>query len=318
MCPAPVEDRWETKENANEQNSDSGAIAEEQEERVLSAGLFPPEATPGSGSSSTEAQEDREAREEDMEEDYDSLNRGSTAAASSSIPQRPDAAVRDGDGSSQSACEDKQQETEFSFEETLFVFDWDDTLLPSTWLQRQGLRLDDGSSVSDWHKGQLLQVANTAIELLCNAKRSGTVVLVTNAERGWIELSCLKFLPSLLPILENVKAVSARTSFETRSVTSPLEWKVRAFAREINGIWGQESPHRLESRKNIFSVGDSVHEREAMFRATAKVQECRSKSLKFVERPDITQICKQHTLVNGCFDRVLHHDGNLDLCIKCT
>jgi hypothetical protein len=33
------------------------------------------------------------------------------------------------------------------------------------------------------------------------------VVLVTNAERGWIELSCQKFMPTLFPSLENVKAL---------------------------------------------------------------------------------------------------------------
>lgn len=38
------------------------------------------------------------------------------------------------------------------------------------------------------------------------AKQLGTVVLITNAERGWIELSCQKFLPTLFPALESVKA----------------------------------------------------------------------------------------------------------------
>ena len=37
------------------------------------------------------------------------------------------------------------------------------------------------------------------------------VVLITNAERGWIELSCQKFLPTLFPVLESVKASSAHS-----------------------------------------------------------------------------------------------------------
>merc|ERR1711920_30017 len=101
----------------------------------------------------------------------------------------------------------KRLEGNFTMAETLFVFDWDDTVLPSTWLQRQGLRLDGASKVSQWHREQLAVVAESAIEILSNAKKCGTVVLVTNAERGWIELSCQKFLPTLLPQLENVKTV---------------------------------------------------------------------------------------------------------------
>ncbi|CAJ1449625.1 unnamed protein product, partial [Effrenium voratum] len=96
--------------------------------------------------------------------------------------------------------------SEFDYdEETLFIFDWDDTVLPSSWVQGQGLRLDESSEVLAWHREQLSQVAAAAAETLRLAKQLGTVVLITNAERGWIELSCQKFLPTLFPVLESVK-----------------------------------------------------------------------------------------------------------------
>jgi len=206
----------------------------------------------------------------------------------------------------------------FSLEETFFIFDWDDTILPSCWVQSQGLRLDEESQVSDFQREQLSQVANLAMETLRAAKEHGTVVLVTNAERGWIELSCQKFMPTLYPILENVKILSARTTYESREVSSPLDWKVHAFKSEILRVFGEEAMSEPARRKNVLSLGDSMHEREALLRATASLPNCRSKSLKFVERPDIGQICKQHSLITGCFDRIIHHDGNLDLCIRCA
>lgn len=63
--------------------------------------------------------------------------------------------------------------------------------------------------------------------------------------------------------------------------------------------------------------GDSVHERAALLRATIELPNCRSKSIKFVERPDIDQMLKQHALVTSSFDQIVHRDGNLDLCINC-
>lgn len=206
----------------------------------------------------------------------------------------------------------------FGAEETVLIFDWDDTVLPSTWVQCQGLRLDEGSELSKWQRGQLTEVANAAAETLRMAKQLGTVVLVTNAERGWIELSCQKFMPTLYPSLENVKVLSARTTYESPELASPLDWKLRAFESEIQRIYGPETLPSPERRKNVLSLGDSVHEREALLRATAPLPNCRSKSLKFVERPDIVQICKQHSLVTSCFDRIVQHDGNLDLCIRCA
>lgn len=206
----------------------------------------------------------------------------------------------------------------FSPEETILIFDWDDTILPSTWVQQQGLRLDEESTPSDVQRQELNEVARAAMETLRIAKQHGTVVFVTNAERGWIELSCQKFLPTLYPTLENIKLVSARTLYESATVVSPIEWKINAFNAEIALFFGDDVECDATRRKNCLSLGDSMAEREALLRVTSKLPNCRSKSLKFVERPVIGQICKQHALILGCFDKIVQHDGNLDICIKCA
>mmetsp|Transcript_23160 Transcript_23160/g.61017 ORF Transcript_23160/g.61017 Transcript_23160/m.61017 type:complete len:362 (-) Transcript_23160:124-1209(-) len=205
----------------------------------------------------------------------------------------------------------------YTKEETLFVFDWDDTVLPSSWIQAQGLRLDDASKTNQWQRERLAEVATVAAETLRLAKLHGTVVVVTNAERGWIELSCQKFLPTILPLLENLRMVSARTTYEGPRAPSPLDWKLRAFDVEIERVYGFEAMEDATVRKNVLSLGDGAHEREAVMRSTQSLPNCSAKSLKFVERPDISQIVKQHTLISGCFDQIVQHEGNLDLCIRC-
>jgi len=210
-----------------------------------------------------------------------------------------------------------QTDDKIRAEDTFFIFDWDDTVLPSTWVQRQGLRLDTASQPNEEQRELLAEVATAAGKTLRAARQHGTVVLVTNAERGWIELSCQKFLPTLSPTLENMKLVSARTTYECPQCSSPLDWKLRAFEAEINHYFGSDAMMDQSKRKNVLSLGDSVHEREALLRATTSAPNCHSKSLKFVERPDISQICKQHELITNCFDRIVHHEGNLDLCIRC-
>merc|ERR1712113_631447 len=96
---------------------------------------------------------------------------------------------------------------------------------------------------------------------------------------------------------------------ELQGYTSAFDWKYRAFEREI----------RPSERcwDNVLSFGDSAHEREALIRATQTIPRCRTKSLKFVERPEIEQLLRQLKLLNGCMDDVVLHDGNLDLCIQC-
>jgi len=222
--------------------------------------------------------------------------------------------VNQSDEDSDSEADVGEDGHRFSVEETILIFDWDDTVLPSSWVQDQGLRLDADSSPTPAQQQQLAELARFAAKTMRMAKKLGTVVLVTNAERGWIELSCLKFLPALYPSLESVKLLSARTEYETPNLPSPFDWKLKAFSSEIARVL-QTDTHK---RKNVLSVGDSSHEREALINATLSLANCRTKSLKLVERPSIDQLCKEHCVVRSCIKRVVHHDGNLDLCIRPT
>jgi hypothetical protein len=201
----------------------------------------------------------------------------------------------------------------FTAEQTLLIFDWDDTILPSTWIQRQGLRLDDASMPTAEHQRQLAAYAQVAIRTLRAAKRHGTVVLVTNAERGWIELSCRKFMPSLFPVLESIKILSARAAYEKPGVTLPSMWKVLAFRSEISNF---SSPLAPDWSRNIISFGDAMHERNAVFQATNEMKNCYTKSFKFMEQPDLEQLRKEHKLIYWCLRHIVNHDGTLDLRVQ--
>ena len=115
------------------------------------------------------------------------------------------------------------------------VFDYDDTILASSWLAQNNLRLDGNEPVPLEAQKQLAQLATSAAKLLQHAQAYGEVVIITNAETGWVELSAKKFMPSLLPILAKTRVISARSTYECQ-YSSPLEWKVRNKASLLNTI----------------------------------------------------------------------------------
>eukprot|EP00451_Oxyrrhis_marina_P000852 CAMPEP_0204269086 /NCGR_PEP_ID=MMETSP0468-20130131/15575_1 /ASSEMBLY_ACC=CAM_ASM_000383 /TAXON_ID=2969 /ORGANISM="Oxyrrhis marina" /LENGTH=222 /DNA_ID=CAMNT_0051244429 /DNA_START=54 /DNA_END=722 /DNA_ORIENTATION=- len=197
----------------------------------------------------------------------------------------------------------------FSQSETILIFDWDDTILPSSWLAKQGLGLDEESVVSEAQREELKALEVEAAGTIEEAVRCGEVVLVTNAQAGWIEMSCAKFFPGLKPVVDKLRVASARTMYESASLQSPFEWKFHAFSQEI-------ASSVARGCLNVISVGDSQHEREAIIRATQGIDEIRTKSLKFVERPEIDQLRRELGLIRGCLGQVVQHDGNLDLCIR--
>uniref|UniRef100_A0A0G4G6J2 Uncharacterized protein n=1 Tax=Chromera velia CCMP2878 TaxID=1169474 RepID=A0A0G4G6J2_9ALVE len=128
----------------------------------------------------------------------------------------------------------------FSKEATLAIFDWDDTVLPTTWLSENGLYAWLDESCTEPFPGdieaQLSQLADSALSMLKEARRSGYVMFVTNADEGWVELSCRKYLPKLWEYLqaEPIRVVSARSTYERQGISSPFEWKLIAFENEIS------------------------------------------------------------------------------------
>jgi hypothetical protein len=202
----------------------------------------------------------------------------------------------------------------FDSEDTLIIFDWDDTILPSHWLRAQGLELDGiRPSPEQWE--MLNRLAASATETLNAACCKGTVILVTNAEHGWVELSCARYLPSLLSMLSGLRVISARSMYERHGVISPFEWKRLAFEQEIGRFCKHEEAQK-QRRKNVISVGDAAYEREALISATDPMLDCCVKSVKFAESPDVLELLREHEVIGGCFNYIIQHNGNLDLCIQ--
>jgi hypothetical protein len=201
----------------------------------------------------------------------------------------------------------------FPIADTTIIFDWDDTLLSSSWLAQNGLRLDEPAEVPKEAQEQLAVLADSVISLLNRAAEFGTCVIITNAETGWVELSCKKFMPRVVPLLGRFKVLSARSTFEVLFPESPSDWKVQAFHQEIHAVYAGR-PHT--AKRNIISFGDSVHERTAIHKVTAGMgPTTRTKSVKFVERPTVEQLKRQVDLVHHCIEDICRHNGCLDLML---
>ena len=151
-------------------------------------------------------------------------------------------------------------------------------------------------------------------QTLVEARKLGKVIILTNAETGWIELTSQKFTPSLSALFESFPLISARSLYEPLGITSPFQWKLRAFERVIREHCAKMDANSLQ---HIISFGDSIHERDAAHQVCGSLSGTVCKSIKFMERPDISQLTKQHFLVTECFDQIVSHEGTLDLCIQC-
>jgi len=193
---------------------------------------------------------------------------------------------------------------------TVIIFDWDDTLLASTCLHQRGYRLDNDMPPCEEVDGGLEQLQSAVVSVLTMALQFGPVSIVTNAETGWVHLSAQKWMPAVTPLLDKVHVVSARSTFEKEFPEAPLKWKYQAMHQRLSTLLTDE----MRSR-HVISFGDSHVEREAVRQVTKEFQDVRCKSVKFAERPSMEQLRRQIELVGSCFQYIYSHDGDLDLML---
>lgn len=198
--------------------------------------------------------------------------------------------------------------------QSVIVFDWDDTLLASSFLSTKGYRLDNDMERTPEIDAHLKELEQAVISVITLALTYGNVVIITNAETGWVQLSAQKFIPGVVPLLSKLKVFSARSTFESRHPESPLKWKFCAFQETLHSVYTSDS----KIGKNIISFGDSHVEREAVRAVTRGMPNTRTKSVKFAERPSMEQLRRQIELVTNCFQYIHNHEGDLDLQLTVT
>ncbi|DAZ99204.1 TPA: hypothetical protein N0F65_008237 [Lagenidium giganteum] len=210
-------------------------------------------------------------------------------------------------------------------ERTVVVFDWDDTLCPSSWLHTHDLLpkyRGHQIELTDEQRQVLEQISTNVIRLLKKAVSFGPVFIVTAAEYGWVEMSCAMYMPSVQHMLEmaDIHIVSARSWYEqTYGVGGDSgAWKqevMQLIARKCFATAATQSG-AVESTDcyfNFLSIGDSMAERDACHGAVNQVPCTFAKTLKFVEHPTSEEIVQQVELTHDSFEQMCGWASNLDL-----
>jgi hypothetical protein len=191
------------------------------------------------------------------------------------------------------------------------LVDWDDTLLPTTYLTTMGISWKTlASDVPTAVRNELRKYAYRVKATLSVLEGHGQVVIVTNAAKGWIETSCARFLPEIEDLIRSFRRISARpTEFEEDEEIDPKEWKEEAFCKLAAAHFANPIG------QPVFSLGDARWERDAV-RMTSTRLGVVSQSLKLIEHPSIETLEKEHVSLqeDGYLDELLGRADGFDLC----
>ena len=190
----------------------------------------------------------------------------------------------------------------------IIIFDWDDTLLPTSFLTKGGCFYEE-IQLSPSDEKKIKELENLVLELLNETIEKGTVYIITNAGLEWVNFSSKRFYPKLIPILEKIKIISARGEYEKYYPGNSRQWKIEAFLKLQNTV-------NLGLITNIICLGDSLFEMEAGRILASKFTEAFIKTIKFRETPKLDELIKQLKLVVKQFNSIYSSIKNLTIRVE--
>jgi len=208
----------------------------------------------------------------------------------------------------------------------LIVFDWDDTLLPTSVIRAElaaeaafaaqaavAGRMPSGRGEEEW-----AACAAAGVSALQKAKELGRVVIVTNAEEGWVESSAEKYLPGIVAELAGVPVISAASIFRPQGV--PMRsWKMHCFRRIVEALQVEDILAGAFDfgEAQLVSIGDSLAERAAALAIAGAPHACwRATTVKLRERPTVHELSAQLEMCARSLSGILPIENNLDLRVS--
>ena len=191
---------------------------------------------------------------------------------------------------------------------SIIIFDWDDTLLPTSFLTPGGI-FNEEIQLTDSDVEKLKKIEECVFLLLTESIEKGNVYIITNAGKGWVEFSANKFYPSILGLLKKIEIISARGEYEKICPGNSRQWKIEAFLNLLKYV-------NIKLVTNIICIGDSLFEMEAGRILASKFKEAFIKTIKFREAPKLDELIKQLKLVCHQFNSIYSSIKNLTIRVE--
>lgn len=226
---------------------------------------------------------------------------------------------------------------------TLIIFDWDDTLFPSTWLRSEWkplcrlwfktpLKQDDNK-----RRKLMRKVGILASRVLEKAKTLGEVVMITNAQRPWLTRSADLFMEDIVPSLTKppvpvyyAMETMKELEYDEDEADIPMdeawemhytEGKRRCMSQQVEEKFAERMTNR-----NIISIGDGVFEQKALAEVRTIEENRRRrngikvnltiKTLRLLDCPSLDELCEELTIILNWLPKIVEYGESFDMSFE--
>ena len=202
----------------------------------------------------------------------------------------------------------------------LIIYDWDDTILPTSWLRSLGYL---SNNIADMvgtpppilpsHVASMMRmIEEAAISNLSAAGKRGRVVIVTNSSVLWVPFTAKRFFPRLSQVVENgFEVYSARPAQAENAgpnyvylPSMAVTWKTDKF-RDLVG--STQFP-------TCVSIGDGFAERCAVLAIASSRMS--GKAVRYPLQPSGSALLEQLRSTISCLDDMIEDPRTGDLYLN--
>ena len=203
------------------------------------------------------------------------------------------------------------------FSKTLLIFDFDDTLFCTKYLDTFALPYQDIftckvslEQMNSCLAHEIKELESAILDLFINLGQNCDIVIISNADLKWINNCMTHFLPELNDYLtENgIKIHSAKNSF-SKFVKAPTDWKLQCFKKVIEELYEDDLFYDL----NVISIGDGKEEKKAVFNLAKdlKLRKLRTKFIRMISFPSAASIVLQLKYLNNNINEMIFDENSI-------
>ena len=191
---------------------------------------------------------------------------------------------------------------------SIIIFDWDDTLFPTSSLTKNGIYIDY-NNLTEKEKEKISNLEELVLNVLTLSIEKGDTFIITNAGKGWVEFSSMKYYPKIKNVLEKIKIISARENYENKYPNDSQKWKMLSFLDVQKNL-------NCNLVTNIICLGDSFIEIQAGLKLASMFTQAFIKVVKFRESPKFDELIKQLKLIYNQFNTIYSSVKNLTIKVE--
>lgn len=179
--------------------------------------------------------------------------------------------------------------------ETIFIIDWDDTLMCTTFISHKI------SGLSDDEQGIVSNLGKVVSNFLKECSKYGKIIIMTNSSKEWIKTTTKDYLKINHESFDNITIISTRDRYLKKGIEKK-KWKELALDDLIAKY--------KENIENLICVSDSEKDIDVFKNLSKKNNEINISTIKFKTKPSPLVLIKEIKYLNEMMNEVIGKNKN--------